>query len=114
MSSAENEVIDLFINGISPKIEKKIKNILLDKLQKREANKIIKEIDEFSEDIYRNQIRSMLPFLPKKELAVLSEKIIRLECIHCKYSKREDSVGEPIDVVLITKQDGFKWVKRKH
>jgi hypothetical protein len=52
--------------------------------------------------------------LPVDEMAELAETLIMLESLKEKVTKPTASVGGPIDVAVITKGDGFIWIKRKH
>ena len=52
--------------------------------------------------------------LPKEELASMAEALINLTSLKRRVSMEEESVGGPIDVAVISKGDGFVWIKRKH
>ena len=52
--------------------------------------------------------------LPKDELAAMAESLINLTSFKRKVSMEEETVGGPIDVAVISKGDGFIWIKRKH
>ena len=52
--------------------------------------------------------------LPKDELAAMAESLVNLTVFKRKVSKTVETVGGPIDVAVISKGDGFIWVKRKH
>lgn len=52
--------------------------------------------------------------LPKDELAAMAEALVNLTKFRRRVSPDLETVGGPIDVAVITKGDGFVWVKRKH
>lgn len=52
--------------------------------------------------------------LPKDELAAMAEALVNLTKFRRRVTPVRETVGGPIDVALITKGDGFIWVKRKH
>lgn len=52
--------------------------------------------------------------LPKEELASMAEALVNLTSLKRRVSKEEETVGGPIDVAVISKGDGFIWIKRKH
>ena len=52
--------------------------------------------------------------LPVDEMAELAETLIMLESLKEKVTRPTESVGGPIDVCVISKSDGFVWIKRKH
>lgn len=62
---------------------------------------------------YTQKIISMLRFLPKQELAQMAETLVNLTAFKRKVSDEHETVGGPIDVALISKSDGFIWIKRK-
>jgi len=56
----------------------------------------------------------MVSLLPKDELAHLAESLVELTSLHRRVSREIETVGGAIDVAVISKGDGFVWVKRKH
>jgi hypothetical protein len=52
--------------------------------------------------------------LPKEELAILAEALVNLTSIKRKISLDVETVGGPTDVAVISKGDGFIWIRRKH
>ena len=57
---------------------------------------------------------SSIASLSKEDLAELAESLVYLTYLKRRMSFSEESVGGPIDVAIITKGDGFVWLKRKH
>lgn len=58
--------------------------------------------------------RDMVIFMPKQELASMAESLINLTSMKRKVSMEKETVGGPIDVAVISKGEGFVWIKRKH
>ena len=52
--------------------------------------------------------------LPRNELANMAEALVYLTSLKRKVSDEAETVTEPIDVAVISKGDGFIWIKRKH
>lgn len=52
--------------------------------------------------------------LPKDDLANLAEALVNLTSLKRRVSTERETVGGPIDVAVISKGDGFIWIKRKH
>jgi hypothetical protein len=82
------------------------------------ANKAFQRLND-SATRYRSlefqfPITQMVAILPKDELANLAESLLTLTSLHRKISRELETVGGPIDVAIISKGDGFIWVKRKH
>jgi len=59
-------------------------------------------------------LRRVIGSLPLDEMAELAETLIMLQSLKEKVTQPTESVGGPIDVAIITKGDGFVWIKRKH
>lgn len=59
-------------------------------------------------------LRRVLGVLPVDEMAELAETLINLQSLKEKVTKRSETVGGPVDVAIITKNEGLVWVKRKH
>lgn len=51
--------------------------------------------------------------LPKEDLAEVAENLIYLTSLMRRITPDQESVGGPIDVALVSKGDGFIWIKRK-
>ena len=62
-----------------------------------------------------NDIHNSIVFLPPQEIALLAESMINITSIlrKVKLDDNNATVGGPVDVAVITKNDGFTWVKRK-
>jgi len=91
--------------------------ILKDKL-KELSNEWYKDYEE-NMDIYVgenhiNPIMDIVSVLPKDELAAMAEALINLTSFKRRVSMSKETVGGPIDVAVISKGDGFIWIKRKH
>jgi hypothetical protein len=140
---AQKEMVVTFIDGIDPSyrgydenylseifdkypddIVKRIPNLseserkVLRENLRQESGQIFKEYQEWAEK-YRRQnhvdpILGMVAVLPKDELAVMAESFVHLTSFKRKITMGVETVSEPIDVAVISKGDGFVWIKRKH
>ena len=52
--------------------------------------------------------------LPKHELAEMAETLVNLTSFRKRVSPDAETVGGPVDVAIISRGDGFIWIKRKH
>jgi hypothetical protein len=52
--------------------------------------------------------------LPKDDLAAMAESLVNLTSFKRRITAEAETVGGPIDVAIISKGDGFVWIKRKH
>jgi hypothetical protein len=132
---AQRDMIDTFFHGINPQIFTEIGNILkeeireaielihkkhpqipkadlvtpLNKAQTNSKNKIL----EYSKKHYINPIIQSIGYLRKEDLVEFAESLINITSIKRKTNSQLQSVGGPIDIAIITKHEGFVWVKRK-
>ncbi|MFA4909881.1 MAG: hypothetical protein WC649_02370, partial [Desulfobacteria bacterium] len=73
-----------------------------------------KRLKEYRLNFHINPIINAVSFLPKDELAAMAESLVNLTSFKRKISLDAETVGGPIDVAVISKGDGFIWIKRKH
>jgi hypothetical protein len=52
--------------------------------------------------------------LPLAELAEMAESLVNLTSFKRRMSVQAETVAGPIDVAVISKKDGFIWIKQKH
>jgi hypothetical protein len=80
----------------------------------RQFDKLEKNSIQYREKEFWLPTIQMVAILPKDELAHLAESLVELTSLHRRVSREIETVGGPIDVAIISKSDGFVWVKRKH
>ncbi|HEY1474018.1 MAG TPA: hypothetical protein VGF53_08045 [Pseudolabrys sp.] len=56
----------------------------------------------------------MVALMPKQEMADLAEALVNITIIKGKASSDQETVGGPVDVAIISRHEGFVWIKRKH
>ena len=64
--------------------------------------------DEFSD-----RLMSAVAAMPRQELATMAEVLVSLTAFRAHASVGQETVAGPIDVAILSKGDGFVWVKRK-
>ena len=72
------------------------------------------QVQSHMRDAYVEPVMSMACVLPKNELASMAEALVSLTAFKRRVTHSSETVGGPIDVAVISKCDGFVWVKRKH
>jgi hypothetical protein len=86
----------------------------LDQLKSEAKDKFGDGFIEYSVQSHSRPMRQVLGALPFDELAELAETLVLLESLKERVTSSSASVSGPIDVAVISKNDGFIWVKRKH
>ena len=125
---AQRETIDMIIGGIHPRLRRK----LIDDVNRwmpnggkngkaKSPERVEKRKKEFA-DYMRDEIQQRYdqPFmdavsaLPRQDLAKMAEALVNLTAFLMRMTADQDeTVAEPIDVALLSKGDGFIWVKHK-
>ncbi|HEX2076599.1 MAG TPA: hypothetical protein VHG08_02790 [Longimicrobium sp.] len=139
---AQSEMVYTFMEGVEPYYQSTIENELEDVLkqfadtaakgcglQGKARQEFRKKLQAFSEQVRQNfrtkskQYRrehfalpaiSVTAVLPKDELAAMAESLVNLTFFRRRMSMAAETVGGPVDVAVISKGDGFIWIKRKH
>lgn len=91
------------------------KNILKNELMKKWKG-VIEGIIGYSNKEYLIPILKAIRVLPIDELASMAESLVNLTSFRRQVAMDElsQTVGGPVDVAVISKGDGFIWIKRKH
>lgn len=101
------------LHGVSPESKAAWK-----KRVEKELTQVFKEYHEglleFSRDRFVMPILDVVRSLPKSDLAALAESLVNLTSLKRRVSMDTETVGGPVDVAVISKGDGFIWLKRKH
>jgi len=105
-------VVKKFV-AIDTKNEKAISRNLL-KLGDIIYSDFSKQMNNYKQENHINPIIGAVASLPKDELAAMAESLVNLTSLRQKFTLDAETVGGPIDVAVITKGDGFIWIKRKH
>lgn len=144
MPFAQSNTVSTFVVGIDPTYQEVIRGYMKDVLTVSYPSKIIEEIEKYDETqkaalkeklsasgekIYNefiakcqeycnknhiDPINQALESLPKDELATVAESLVNITSFMKRISMEDETVGGPCDVAIISKGDGFIWIKRKH
>lgn len=71
-------------------------------------------MDKYIQDEYIKPLVLTVAYLSKEDLAELVESLVKMTCLKKHITKDIETVGGPVDVAVVTKGDGFIWMKRKH
>lgn len=69
---------------------------------------------QYGREEFSQPVVEMVTSLPKDELAAMAEALVNLHIFKRKVTPEAETVRGPIDVAVISKGDGFIWIKRKH
>ena len=96
--------------------EKKRKSIVskLEEINEGILDEYLKELEGHSYEEHISPIIRAVSQLPKDELAEMAETLVSLISFRMRMSvNAAETVGGPIDVAVISKSDGFVWIKCK-
>lgn len=139
---AQREAVDTFIQGMDPNhhsvmqaylsrmLEKYPERIVdnISNMKDEEKKALIVKLKkiynslftEFNDQMVQYQmenhigpIMDAVAALPIDELATMAETLVNLTSFKRRISMDKETVGGPIDVAVISKGDGFIWIKRK-
>lgn len=136
---AQTDVMQTYIEGISPQIEDTFRQITEDTMRNFLSNlkKIVKpnpalsaaigninlapfmdyfqnSVDQFKKVATIRPLMATVSTMEKEDLAELAENLIYLTSLKRRITPNLESVGGPVDVAIVSKGDGFIWLKRKH
>jgi hypothetical protein len=140
---AQREQVETFMEGIDPDLRMHLHrwwHERLDGLVEEVADELklsdtsradlIKTFDErCAEIVHREFEQALIDFshannvlpvinivgmLPKDVLAEMAESLVNLTSFKRRVTPQAETVGGPIDVAVISRGDGFIWIKRKH
>lgn len=141
---AQKEMVHTFMEGIDPDLQNyiieddlsrifdKYPEIIVESIEKfddKEKQTLLKKLKQVSNNIfkdYRKRVTSyrkdncvdpimkVVAGLPKDELATMAETLVNLTSFKRKVTLGSETVAGPVDVAVISKGDGFIWIKRKH
>lgn len=77
-------------------------------------SKLMSGMHAYQHDRHVSPIIDIVEYLPKEDLAAMAESLVNLTSLKRHVTREAETVGGPIDVALISKGDGFIWIKRKH
>ncbi|MBU3966683.1 MAG: hypothetical protein KKG76_04795 [Euryarchaeota archaeon] len=105
---AQREMVDTFMQGVDPSY-RSLEDSYLTQIFSEYTEMVVNNMKKYSDPV-----TSVVSMLPKDELAAMAEALVNLTSFKRKVSMETETVGGPIDVAVISKGDGFIWIKRKH
>jgi hypothetical protein len=132
MEGIDPKLKDVQIKGYLPEIFDKYPDIIVDNIDRYNAEEkkklkeklkgisretfkhFLNQFQLFIQENYIVPIVRVVEMLPKDELSAMAESLVALTSFKRKVSMGPETVAGPIDVAVISKGDGFVWIKRKH
>lgn len=137
---AQTEMVARFMEGVDPNYQRMLElsvarilhgytEAMLKKLPRDGMAALRKELAEAQAEMvstlsdelathrdraYVDGVISAVRVLPLGELAHMAESLVNLTSFKRRVSMETESVAGPIDVAVISRGDGFIWIKRKH
>lgn len=72
------------------------------------------EIMDESRQKHGEPLERVISMLPVEEMAELAATMVDLQSLKEKVTRPSETVGGPVDVAIITRNEGLVWKKRKH
>ena len=85
----------------------------LPKIVETTISELSKSSAKFRWQEFIRPVLDAVDVLPKEELANMAEALVSLTSTKRRVSREKETVGGPVDVAVISKGDGFVWIKRK-
>lgn len=116
-----DETMRLFANHFGDQVQDALPpdehGALMDRMAATRAE-TVKWFHEQMRDLLKKEhsglIMSVVRMLPKEELAEMAEALVNLTSLKRRVTPKDETVGGPVDVAVISKGDGLIWIKRKH
>ena len=98
MPSEQRDNIRDGLKGILQSVERQMRETLEAYIKSEQITPMLNTVDS----------------LPKHELAEMAGTLVNLTSFRKRVSPDAETVGGPVDVAIISRGDGFIWIKRKH
>jgi len=99
---------------ISAELQESVRKELIE-LGSKLAQDFTKGLQDYRQTQFIGPVIDSVASLPKEDLAAMAESLVNLTAFKRRMTSVEtDTVTLPIDVAVISKGDGFVWIKRKH
>jgi hypothetical protein len=119
--------LDTLFRAFPDKTLEEVGNVAgLDTRQKRQLRRRLQKVtralyddwlqraEQYRQLEHRDPVLRMVEALAKDELAIMAETLVNLTSFKRRFTTDTETVGGATDVAVISKGDGFVWIKRKH
>ena len=113
---AEGKAATTFMEGIDPSIRTWYNSMVTQQGKQQGLDKSYSDElkDQLALQINRRaeSIITAVSYLSKAGLAEFAESLVRITALSLRMSMAPETVGEPIDVAVLSRADGLVWVRR--
>lgn len=95
-------------------VEQESNDLKLDELKNSLLQYWKQNLISYIQDKHLTGLYDSLEGMSYDEIAKLAESFINLTNLKKKMTSSMEDVGGPIDVAIISKDEGFIWIKQKH
>lgn len=106
--------------SVASEVESKIPDVAESKkisdIIKGIPSALVEKLDAYRNEQITRPLVNILVHMGKEDMAEMAESLVSITSLKRKFTMNssDESVGGPVDVAIITKGDGFIWLKRKN
>lgn len=110
LAKKSEQLIHAYVPGANRLVEERKQDVE----NKALVSSFLDEFEKMRADSAIQPMLNIVASLPKEEMAAMAEALVEITSLRRKIDSSIESVGGPVDVAVISKADGFVWIKRKH
>lgn len=109
--SGEREKIASLLEdeGVDEAIIKRVRNMDTTDIEQKHSE----SMDEYMQEEYIDGILNAVESFNVEDMANMAENLVSITSLQRHFSSSDETVGGPIDVAVITRAEGFVWVRHK-
>ena len=111
LSDEREKIVALLqAQGVDEDIVKKVRDVDTADIEKRHSN----SMDAYMQEEYIDGIVNAVESFNVEDMANMTENLVSITSLQRHFSSSDETVGGPIDVAVITRAEGFTWVRHKN
>lgn len=95
--------------GVDEAIVKRVSDLDTTDIEKKHSE----SMDEYMQEEYIDGIVNAVESFNVEDMANMAENLVSITSLQRHFSSSDETVGGPIDVAVITRAEGFMWVRHK-
>lgn len=110
VDSVKKKMIEVAMsNGVSEELLEKMRKLDMEEVKEEMSGKL----SEFVQREYVDGIIDAIDSFGIEDMANMAESLVSITNLQRHITSSEESVGGPVDVAVITRSEGFVWLKHK-